>query len=205
MDARRGVSALLGLALGLVLAGCATRALPLPPPPDPDPMDRDAYVIGPADVLSIRVWKNPELSVDRVPVRPDGRITFPLLDDVQAGGLAPLELKQVLTRGLSSYITIAEPDVTVVVVEVNSKRVFVVGEVARPKTLPLSQDLRVLDAITLSGGFNPYANKRSVKVLRRTKDGDVIEYRFDFDAFVAGDAPGSNLVLHPGDTIVVPD
>jgi polysaccharide export outer membrane protein len=69
----------------------------------------------------------------------------------------------------------------------------------------LSQDLRVLDAITLSGGFNPYANKRSVKVLRRTKDGDVIEYRFDFDAFVAGDAPGSNLVLHPGDTIVVPD
>ena len=141
----------------------------------------------------------------RVPVRPDGRITVPLLDDVQAGGLTPLELKQVLTQGLRAYLTIAEPDVTVVVIEVNSKRVFVVGEVARPTTLPLSQDLRVLDAITLAGGFKTYANRGSIKVLRRTKDGGVIEYIFDFDAFVAGDAPGSNLVLHPGDTIIVQD
>ncbi len=186
-----------------VLAGVACASRALPPPPDPNPLDREAYVIEPSDVLSIRVWKNAELSLDQVPVRPDGKISVPLVDDVQAAGLTTEELKQVLTRALSEYV--ASPDVTVVVLRMDSKRVFVMGEVTRPSTVPLTQDLRVLDAIAIAGGFNAFANKRKVKVLRRTQDGSVVEYRFDYDAFVRGDAQGSNLVLHPGDTIVVPD
>ncbi len=185
----------------LVLAGCASRALP--PPPEPDPLDREAYVIGPSDVLSIRVWKNPELSMDGVPVRPDGKISVPLVDDVQAAGLTTAELKEILTASLAEYVT--APDVTVVVLSMESKRVFVVGEVARPTSVPLTQDLRVLDAIVITGGFNAFADRGDVRVLRRTKDGSVVEYRFDYDAFVRGDAPGSNLMLQPGDTIVVPD
>jgi polysaccharide export outer membrane protein len=196
-----GATSLLAAALAAALAGCAARALP--PPPDPDPVSRDSYLIGPSDLLSIRVWKNPELSVERVPVRPDGKISVPLLDDVQAAGLTNDQLKEILTRKLSEYVT--APDVTVVVLEMNSKRVFVVGEVARPSTVALTQDLRVLDAIAIAGGFNPYADKNSVKVLRRTPQGEVVEYGFNYDAFVKGRAPGANLVLLPGDTIVVPD
>src|SRR3990170_4785615 len=108
---------MLGLLAVLAVAAspvaCASRAVP--PPPQPDPMNLDDYVIGPADKLKIDVWKNPELGAT-VPVRPDGKISTPLLDDVQAAGLTPLELKEVLTQSLREYVD--DPDVTVVVAEV---------------------------------------------------------------------------------------
>jgi polysaccharide export outer membrane protein len=179
--------------------GCAGSGMPHPP--EPPPMEKLDYVIGAGDMLTIRVWKNPELSVD-VPVRPDGKISVPLLDDVQAEGFTALELKEVISRDLGEYVS--NPDVTVVVKGIGSKYVFMLGEIGRPGPVPLGKDVRVLDAISSAGGFGTFADKKRVKVIRRSKNGEV-EYRFNYDAYVAGKAPGSNLLLVPNDTIVVPD
>jgi polysaccharide export outer membrane protein len=186
------------LAAGFALA-CSHGA---PPPPEPGPMDRADYVIGPADVLRIQVWKNPELSVD-VPVRPDGKISVPLANDVQAAGLTANELKDVLTQSLAEFV--AAPDVTVMVREIRSKNVHVLGEVQRPVEIPLVVDMRALEAISIAGGFSPYADKSDVRIFRPNPDGTVVEYRFNYNAFLKGKNPESNLRLQPGDTIVVPD
>lgn len=193
-----------GIALGAALfMGCSLFASRpgAPPPPEPDMLDRDAYVIGHEDVLRITVWKNPELSVD-VPVRPDGKISVPLLNDVQAAGLTPEELKELLTKQLAEFVV--SPDVTVIVLQVLSKRIYVMGGVARSGAQMLNQDMRVLDAISSAGGFTPFAKKGDVKILRR-KGGEIVEYDFDYDGYLDGKAPRSNLLLVPGDTIVVPD
>ena len=191
--------------LGVVLCaaglGCGGRNLS-PPPVDPKPMDRPTYVIGVTDVLQIMVWKNEELSA-RVPVRPDGKISVPLLDDVQAEGLTPVELKEVLTRELGEYVT--APDVAVIVVEMNSQFVSIVGDVARNAQIPLTKDLRVLEAIAAVGGFNTFADKGDIRIVRRRPDGSEAEYAFDYDAYIAGKAPGTNIVLQNGDTIIVHD
>lgn len=190
------------LLAGLLIAsspGCA-RA-PSPPPPDPEPQARHDYVIGIADVLRVTVWKNPDLAAE-VPVRPDGKISVPLLDDLQAEGLTALELKEVITQRLSEYIS--NPDVTVIVKDMNSRRATVVGEVNKPSAILINQDTRVVEAIALAGGFSNFANRKTVKVLRKNGD-DWVEYRFNYDAFVAGKDPDSNLVLAPGDTVVVSD
>jgi polysaccharide biosynthesis/export protein len=201
MSMRGGArGSLLGVAFVLALA-CAGRQ-PAAPPVMPGPFDREEYVIGASDELGISVWKNPELTL-KVPVRPDGKISVPLLDDVQAAGLTPQELKEVLTEKLSEYVT--APDVTVVVEQVNSKRIYVVGEVLRPSAVPLTQDLRALDAIAMVGGFNTFADRSGIKILRPSPDGSVTEYRFDYKAFLKGKQPEANLLLRPGDTIVVPD
>lgn len=159
------------------------------------------YRIGAGDIIRVSVWKNLELSVE-VPVRPDGKISVPLLDDVQADGLTTIELKQLIATELSEFIT--NPDVTVVVLQAASKRVYVLGEVARPGPVPMASELRVLDVISVAGGFGPFADRGAIRVLR-VIDGSERDYRFDYDAYVAGDAPGTNIVLHPGDTVVVPD
>ncbi len=187
-------------AILLALAACASRPVS-PTPPDPDPLDREEYVIGAADLLGISVWGSPELSVG-VPVRPDGKISVPLVDDVQAAGLTAIELKEVLTLKLAEYI--ANPDVTVVVNQINSKRVYVLGEIARTGPIVLNRELRIVDAISIAGGFSVFADKNNIKVLRRTDQG-LVEYRFDYDAFIDGSEPEDNMILAPGDTIVVPD
>jgi polysaccharide export outer membrane protein len=198
-------AALLGIACGLtagMMAGCARTPLPAPPPAEQASALREDYRIGPADVLGIRVWRNPELSID-VPVRPDGRISVPLLGDIEAAGRTTAELRDVIAEQLTEYV--AAPDVTVIVVAINSKQVYLVGEVLRPAALGLTVDMRVLDAIAAVGGFSPFANKRNVRILRRQPDGSVVEYRFNYNAFLRGSEPGSNIQLLPGDTIVVPD
>ena len=192
---------LVGLVLVAGLAGCASRQLS-PPPSDPDPETREEYRIGVTDVLSISVWRNPELQVE-IPVRPDGKISVPLLDDVQAEGLTPQELKEVLTRELSEYIT--APDVTVMVLQMNSRFVSVIGGVPQNTRVPLTRDLRVLEAIAMVGGFNTFADKSDVRIVRRNPDGSESEYRFDYDAYIKGKAPGTNIVLRNGDTIIVPE
>jgi polysaccharide export outer membrane protein len=166
-------------------------------------MDRVAYTIGVTDLLRITVWKNPELSVDAVPVRADGMISVPLINDVQAEGLTPEELKEVITRELSEYV--GQPNVTVVVIQMNSRFVSVVGEVMQDTRVQLTRDLRVLEAIAQAGGFGPYADKSDVRILRRNADGTEAEFRFDYNAYIRGRAPGSNIVLQHGDTIIVPD
>jgi polysaccharide export outer membrane protein len=191
------------LALAFVAGGfaCGARGLS-PPPADPRPMERPPYRIGVTDVLKIVVWKNEELSV-HVPVRPDGKISVPLLDDVQAEGLTPVELKEVLTRELSEYV--AAPDVAVIVSEMNSQFVSVVGEVGRNAQITLTKDLRVLEAIAAVGGFNTFADKGDIRIVRRREDGSEAEFAFDYDAYIKGKAPGTNIVLQNGDTIIVHD
>jgi polysaccharide export outer membrane protein len=179
--------------------GCTGRgALP---PPEPAPGERESYVIGIPDVLRIVVWKNPELSVE-VPVRRDGKISVPLVDDVQAEGLTPEELKEVLTEALAEFVT--APDVTVIVLQINSHIVTVVGGVARSGQIPLVRQMRVLEAIAMMGGFNVWARKNHVKIIRQNENATV-EYIFDYGAFSSGKAPESNLLLQPGDTVVVPE
>ena len=190
----------MGLVVGLALLGACAAPAP-PPPPEPDILDRETFVIGHEDMLRISVWKNPELSVD-VPVRPDGMISVPLLNDIQAAGLTPEELKELITGQLVEYVN--NPDVTVVVTQVNSKRIYVIGAVARSGAQPLNQDMRVLDAISVAGGFVEFARKGDIKILRRS-GGEIVEYRFDYGAYLKGNAPGTNMRLRPGDTIVVPD
>jgi len=189
------------LAALTMLMGCATRD-PIAPPPDPVPMARATYIIGVTDHLRVTVWKNPELSAD-VPVRPDGKISVALIGDVQAEGLTPEELGELVSRELEEYIT--APDVTVVVLEMNSRYVSVMGEVARSARIPLRSELRVLEAITLVGGFTTFADKSDVRVVRRQVDGSEVEFRFNYDDYIKGNAPGSNIVLVAGDVVIVPD
>ena len=165
-------------------------------------MARDTYLIGVTDVLFINVWKNPELSVE-APVRTDGKISVPLIDDVQAEGLTPHELKEVITRELSEYVT--SPDVTILVSQMNSRFISVLGEVQQDGRIPLTRDLRVLEAIAHVGGFSTFADRSDVRIVRRDPDGNEVEYRFDYNAYIRGKAPGTNIVLRPGDTIIVPD
>jgi polysaccharide export outer membrane protein len=164
--------------------------------------EREDYQIGVTDVLLISVWRNPELTVE-VPVRADGMISVPLIDDVPAEGLTPAELKEVITRELAEFV--AAPDVTVILKQMNSRFVSVIGEVAQTTRVPLTRDLRVLEAIAQVGGFTPFADRGDIRVVRRQADGSEVEYRFDYDAYIKGSAPGTNLVLRPGDTIIVPD
>lgn len=182
-----------------MVAGCAGQGSP--PPPEPAPGERTAYVIGIPDLLRIVVWKNPELSVE-VPVRSDGKISVPLVDDIQAEGLTAEELKEVLTQALSEFIT--APDVTVIVQQTNSHTVTIVGAVGRSGQLPLVRQTRVLEAIAQMGGFNTWARKDRVKIIRRNASGTQ-EFLFNYGAYASGKAPQSNLLLQPGDTIVVPD
>ena len=183
------------------LVGCAARA-PSLPPPDPNPMDRETYRIGVTDVLKISVWKNPELEAI-VPVRPDGKISFPLLDDVQAEGLMVMELKEVLTRELAEYIT--APDVTVIVIEMNSQFVSIMGAVPNNARIPLTRDLRILEAIATVGGFNTFSDKKNIRIVRRGPGGEEVEFRFDYNAYIKGKAPGTNIVLQHGDMVIVPE
>jgi polysaccharide export outer membrane protein len=188
--------------LSLALAGLACAAPPsaeeFEKPPE---LSQQPYVFGAGDVLDVRVWKNPELSAEAA-VRPDGQITLPLVGDVVADGLTSEELTKVIREKLSEYIT--NPDVFVGLKQAGSKRVYVIGEVAHGGPIPLASELRVMDVIAISGGFSPFADKGDVRIIRR-EGGQEREYRFDYDAYVSGDAPGTNVVLRPGDTVVVHD
>ena len=186
----------------VALATALACASPAPPPPEFEMLPKEgAYVIGAADRLKIDVWQNDRVSLSDVPVRPDGKITIPLIDDVQAAGLTTDELKAVIARELAEFVE--NPTVTVVVLAPNSKRAYVLGEVRSPGPVPLNAEMRVLDAITAAGGFSTFAKKSQVRVLRYV-DGKELEYRFDYDAYVDGDAPGTNVVLRPSDTVLVP-
>lgn len=189
-----------GIALAVVAGGACSNTPPSMPPPEPPVAE--PYVIGVTDQLLISVWKNPELGASVV-VRSDGKVSIPLLDDVQAAGLTPEELKEVVTERLAEFIT--APHVTVMVQQMNSRTVSLMGAGAvRQGLVPLGRRMRVLDAIVAMGGFSVWAKKNRVTVLRETPAGRE-EYRFNYEAYVDGKAPGTNLLLQPGDTIIVPD
>jgi polysaccharide export outer membrane protein len=196
----RGGGWVFGLLVLAFLWGCGSPRILSAPPIDPNPMDRRTYTIGVRDTLKITVWKNEELNVV-VPVRTDGRISVPLLDDLQAEGLTAMELKEVVTKELSEFIV--APDVTVTVLEMNSAFVTILGEVRSQGQMPLARDTRVLEIIGAAGGFSIYADKSDIRIVRRQSDGSEKEYRFDYKAYVKGKAPGTNIVLQNGDTIIV--
>lgn len=158
------------------------------------------YVIGAEDVLDINVWKEPDVS-RTVPVRPDGKISVPLLNDVQAAGLTPMQLQGIVTEGLKKFI--ANPQVTVIVTQINSRRVYVLGEVARPGAFPMLPNMTVLQGLSSAGGFSQYAKVSGIYVLR-SENGRQITYPFNYKKVVRGQSPDQNITLKPGDTIVVP-
>jgi polysaccharide biosynthesis/export protein len=157
------------------------------------------YVIGADDTLHISVWKEPDLS-ETLPVRPDGKISMPLLNDVIAAGLTPLELKDSITEKLKKYI--ADPRVTVVVTAMNSRRIFVTGEVTHTGPMPLLPHMTVLQALA-QAGFTQFANLKGIYLLR-TENGKQVKLLFNYKQVVKGDHPEQNIVLLPGDTVVVP-
>jgi polysaccharide export outer membrane protein len=158
------------------------------------------YVIGPEDVLSVNVWKEPEVSAS-VPVRPDGKISLPLVNDIQAAGLTPMQLGAQITAKLNEYIS--QPQVTVVVTAVNSRRVYLVGQVARPGSFALLPDMTVLQALSAAGGISEFANGKKIYVLRN-QGGKPVRIPFNYKEVLEGAAPEQNIALMPGDTIVVP-
>lgn len=165
-----------------------------------NPTDLAEYKIGPQDLLKIDVWKEDQLTRS-VPVRPDGKITLPLLNDVQAAGLTPMELSTVIRDGLKKYIN--EPQVTVTVTEINSRRIYVTGEVVRPGAYSLLPDMTVLQALSTSGGFTQFARVKGIYVLR-TESGKQMKHAFNYKDAISGKKAQENLVLQPGDVIVIP-
>ena len=157
------------------------------------------YVIGADDTLHISVWKEPDLTVT-LPVRPDGKISLPLLNDVAAAGLTPMQLKDSITEKLKKYI--ADPRVTVVVTAMNSQRFFVTGEVVHSGPMPLLPDMTVLQALS-AAGFNQFANVKGIYLLRN-ENGRQVKLPFNYKEVVKGSHPEQNIMLKPGDTIVVP-
>jgi len=155
------------------------------------------YTIGPADVLRIIVWKEPDLTLD-VTVRIDGMITFPLLGDLKAAGRAPSQLAENVTKGLERFV--ATPRVTVAVSQANSTRFYVVGQVARPGEFPLSTRTTVLQALALAGGFKEFAKAESIVIVREDQTVVPVNYKRIAD----GKDVSQNVSLAPGDTIVVP-
>ncbi len=158
------------------------------------------YKIGPQDMLRIDVWKEAEIT-RTIPVRPDGKISLPLLNDVQAAGLTSLELANSIRDGLKKYIN--SPQVTVTVTETNSRRVYVTGEVARSGAMPLLPNMTVLQALSSSGGFTQFAKIKSIYVLRQ-EDGKQVKHPFNYKEVIAGKKAEDNIALQPGDVIVVP-
>jgi polysaccharide biosynthesis/export protein len=158
------------------------------------------YKIGPQDVLRIDVWKETEIS-RTLPVRPDGKISLPLLNDVQAAGLTAMQLASVISDGLKKFIT--NPQVTVSVTEINSRRIYVTGEVLKPGAFPLLPNMTVLQALSSSGGFTQFARVKSIYVLRKEQGKDV-KHPFNYKEVVSGKSPEQNILLQPGDVIVVP-
>ena len=160
-----------------------------------------SFVIGNDDVLAISVWKEPELTKS-VPVRSDGRISLPLVGEIQATGRTPLQLETEITEKLKSFIT--TPEVTVIVEKVNSRKYNVLGEVTKPGSYPLTTSTTVMDAIAAAGGFRDFAKKSGVYVLRKSADGHEERLKFNYKEFVKGKDSGQNVKLEPNDTIIVP-
>ena len=162
---------------------------------------RRDYVIGPEDVLAIDVWKEPEIS-RTVPVRPDGKISLPLLGDMVANGLTADQLQASIKKGLQGFVS--SPEVTVIVQEIKSAKINVVGQVVKPGSYPLSKPMTVLDALVMAGGFRDFAKVKKIYVLRVNSDGTPNRMAFNYKEVIKGNKLSQNVALEPHDTIVVP-
>jgi polysaccharide biosynthesis/export protein len=161
---------------------------------------RDEYRIGPEDALEVIVWKTPDISRNVV-VRPDGMISLPLLNDIKAAGLTPMQLREVLSQRLAEYMP--APEVSVIVIDPRSSKVLLIGEVQRPGNLELRKTLTVLEALFLAGGLTDFASPKRIAVLR--SNGDTIQrIPFNYKKAISAGGERENFLLQPGDVIVVP-
>jgi len=158
------------------------------------------YVIGPEDVLTIVVWREKDMTTDAV-VRPDGKITLPLLNDLQAAGLSPDQLRVAIEKAASKYM--AEPNATVIVKAINSRKVHILGNVGKAGTYPLIGDITVLQLIATAGGLQEYADEKHITVMRK-EDGKDRVFKFNYKDVIHQKKLQQNIVLKPGDTVIVP-
>jgi len=181
--------------------GDAVRNTTSAPAPTVSSKAKTDYVIGPGDILSINVMNEPEVT-GKVPVRPDGVITVPLIGDIQASGLTPDSLQATITTKLTDFVK--QPSVTVVVEEMNSRQFNVMGKVQHPGSFALNKPTRVLDALALAGGFNEFAKTSKIYVLRTNASGATARLPFNYKKVTAGEDDQDNIQLQAGDTIIVP-
>jgi len=160
-----------------------------------------SYVIGANDVLAINVWKEPDISRS-VPVRSDGKISLPLVGELQASGQTPRQLEQEISTRLKNYIS--EPEVTVIVTDSKSQKVNILGMVSKPGAYLLTSSTTILDAIAMAGGFKDFAKQKSIYVLRQVPDGTQKRLPFNYKEVIKGQNPEQNIRLQAGDTVVVP-
>jgi polysaccharide biosynthesis/export protein len=159
------------------------------------------FIIGNDDVLAINVWKEPDLT-KQIPVRSDGKISLPLIGDVQAAGRTPSQLEQDITEKLKTYIS--DPQVAVIVQQINSMKYNIFGEVGKPGSYPLTGGTTIIDAIAAAGGLRDFAKKKAIYVLRQNAAGVESRYPFNYQDFIKGKNTKQNILLKPHDTIVVP-
>jgi polysaccharide export outer membrane protein len=170
-------------------------------PPRPVSAAPSDYVIGPEDVLQVSVWKNETLS-RVVPVRPDGKISLPLLHDIQAAGLTAMQLRDKISRALGEFMP--NPEVSVIVTDVRSYRVSVMGEVQRPGVLLLRSSTTIMEAIAMAGGFRDFASPSKIVVVRKNASGQTEKIPFNYNRAIRTGENEDNIVLRTGDVIVVP-
>jgi polysaccharide biosynthesis/export protein len=161
----------------------------------------NSFVIGNDDHLAINVWKEPDLTRS-IPVRSDGKISLPLVGELQAAGRTPLQLEQEISTKLKSFVT--EPEVTVIVEQINSQKFNILGQVAKPGSYPLSAATTILDAIAAAGGFRDFAKQKNIYILRQIAGGRETRIAFNYKDVIKGKNPQQNIKLEPHDTIVVP-
>jgi polysaccharide export outer membrane protein len=200
----------LALAAGLMSTGAAAQQPPAATPPSGAPAaSRGAapavavpadYVIGPEDVLSVVFWRDKDMTGD-VSVRPDGKVSLPLLNDVQAAGLTPAQLRDRLIEASKQYFE--DPSVTVVVKQMNSRKVFITGEVNKPGPYPLVGPTTVLQLISIAGGLRDYADSKKILIVRN-ENGRPMSYLFNYRDVVSRKNLRQNIELKPGDTVIVP-
>jgi polysaccharide export outer membrane protein len=159
------------------------------------------FTIGPEDVIGVLVWRDPEMSGD-VTVRPDGMITLPLIRDVKAAGLTPNQLAERIQEAVREFVT--DASVTVVVRQMNSRKVFITGEVARPGAYAIATSMTVMQLIAIAGGLTEFAEAKSISIMR-IESGRTRTFPFDYKNVANGKKPEQNIVLKPGDTVVVPE
>ena len=192
------------LAAALALAACTLAPLAAKDKDDKKPLPQapvlsDEYRLGPGDKLRIEVYKDPQLS-QSVQVRPDGKITLPLIGDIEATGRTPIEMRDTIAKQLKEYVT--NPTVTVIVVEATVSTAYVMGEVNHPGAVTLQAPLTIMQALALAGGLKDFADAKNIRVLRKAPFGvESISFNYK-EALKSSRAP---IYLHPGDTVVVPD
>lgn len=195
--------------LGIYLSGCANQqwnpfASSHPPAPSEKASEDYTYLIGPGDTLEIFIWRNPELSKS-VPVRPDGRISAPLIEDIEASGRTPTQLARELEKALSEYVR--DPIVTVTVRGFSGEyyeKVRVVGEALQPQTLPYSKNMTVLDVVIAAGGLTEFAAGNRASIVR-TRGGAQNQYQVRLDDLIRDGDISANVAIQPGDILIIPE